>query len=259
MTKNIRLIVSYQGTDFLGWQKTPLGKTVEGSLETALNQILNEKVKLQAAGRTDAGVHAEGQSVNFFTTKKNLSLPKLQLGLNALLPPSIAVLHIEEKPLSFHPTLDSEGKEYRYLICNGPYQLPKHRFFSWHVPKDLNENLIREAATELIGTRDFSAFCNELPVNQKNPICTLHAIEIRKIEPDRWQFSIIGDRFLYKMVRNLTGTLVYVGTGKIKPSQIKEILSNKKRALAGVTAPAHGLHLFRVFYKKTENGTLFVN
>jgi tRNA pseudouridine38-40 synthase len=257
--KNIQLILAYDATHFLGWQKTPLGQTIEETLENVLSQILQEKIHLQAASRTDAHVHAEGQSVNFFTHKDSISLPKLLQGINALLPPSIVVLHIEEKPLSFHPTLDNFGKEYQYFVCNSPYQLPKHRLFSWHVKPSLDLDAMKKAAGYLLGTHDFSAFCNDRPLLDKDPTCTLYSIEITPFEENRFKFSIVGNRFLYRMMRNLVGTLVYVGQGKIPFEQIKEILSRKKRILAGVTAPAHGLHLTRVFYKKIENDRLSSN
>lgn len=247
--KNIHVIIAYDGTDFLGWQKTLMGPSIEESLEKVLSQILQEEIHLQAASRTDAHVHAERQSVNFFTHKDPLSLPKLLQGINALLPPSIAALEIQEKPLNFHPTLDTNGKEYQYFICNNPYQHPRHRFFSWHVPSILQIDLMKEAAQHLIGTHDFSAFCNQRSLHDKDPICTLSSIQIDFIEKDRIRFRITGNRFLYKMMRNLVGTLIYVGRGKITPSEVKEILLRKKRALAGVTAPAHGLHLAQVFYK----------
>lgn len=257
--KNIQLILAYDATHFLGWQKTPLGPTIEESLEKVLSQILQEKIHLQAASRTDAHVHAEGQSVNFFTHKDSLSLPKLLQGINALLPPSIVALHIEEKPLSFHPTLDNFGKKYQYFVCNTPYQLPKHRFFSWHVKPSLNLDAMKKAAKHLLGTHDFSAFCNDRSLLDKDPTCTLYSIEIIPIEEHRFKFSIIGNRFLYRMMRNLVGTLVYVGQGKILPEQVKEILFQQKRSLAGITAPAHGLQLTQVFYKKIENARLSSN
>lgn len=255
--KNIQLLIAYDGTNFLGWQKTPMGPTIEEVLENVLSKILQEKIHLQAASRTDTNVHAEGQSVNFFTHKDPLSLPKLLLGINALLPPSIAALHIEEKPLAFHPTLDSQGKEYQYFVCNTPFQQPKHRFFSWHVKSFLQIDSMKEASKHLIGTHDFSAFCNQRSLLDKDPTCTLYSIKIDLLESGRLRFSIIGNRFLYKMMRNLVGTLIYVGLGKITPQEIKDIILQKKRTLAGVTAPAHGLHLIEVFYKKIEDNTLY--
>jgi len=250
--KNIQLLIAYDGTHFLGWQKTKLGPSIEETLQGVISQILQEDITLQAASRTDAGVHAEGQSVNFFTNKELLSLVNLQKSINALLPATIRVLHIEEKNLAFHPTLDSIGKEYQYYICNTPYQLPRHRLFSWHVSHPLSLKDMERAALDLLGTHDFSAFCNERASLNKDPVCTIHSITINLLPNDQISISIIGNRFLYKMMRNLIGTLVYVGLKKIEVSEVKNILQNKQRTLAGITAPAHGLHLIRVFYKQEQ-------
>ncbi len=250
--KNFKLCIAYDGTSFLGWQKTPIGPTIEESLEKALEQILQEKVTLQAASRTDAGVHADGQVVNFLTNKPIQSLEKLKKSINSLLPPSIRLLTLEEMPLDFHPTLDSQGKEYEYLVYNSPVQLPKYRLFSWHVPLPIDLVKMTQGAKILLGTHDFSTFCNDLSLSKKNPICTLYSISIDKKENNRLSFKIIGDRFLFRMMRNLVGTLVYVGQNKIPIEDLQEILSNKKRANAGVTAPPQGLYLTQVFYKKTE-------
>jgi tRNA pseudouridine38-40 synthase len=251
--KNIKLILSYDGTSFLGWQKTPLGPTIEETLETVFCQILQEKIKFQAASRTDAGVHAEEQVVNFFTHKEPLCLKKLQHSANALLPKSIAIVHMEETDLSFHPTLSNQGKEYHYLVCNTPYQCPKNRLYSWHVPYPLDHSAMIAAKDLLIGTHDFSSFCNEKDFLEKDPTCTLKSICILPKEKNRLRFQVTGNRFLFRMVRNLVGTLIYVGLGKIQTGQIPSILQSKKRALAGVTAPAHGLHLMKVLYHEKEN------
>lgn len=246
--KNIRLLLAYDGTDFLGWQKTSLGPSIENALELVLRQILQEDVVIQAASRTDAGVHAEGQVVNFFTSKENLSLPKLQKSLNSLLPSSIMVLGIEEMPLNFHPTLDNTGKEYHYFLCNTPYQKPKYRRTSWHVPLPLQGDLIQEAIPFILGEHDFSAFCNTDGLEDKNPLCNIHTLSFTPLGEQRFCFSVTGDRFLFRMVRILAGTLVYIGLKKLPPSEIPNILLHKKRERAGVTAPAHGLHLIQVFY-----------
>ncbi len=253
--KNIKLLIAYDGTSFLGWQKTPLGPTIEESLEIVLEKIFQEKIILQAASRTDAGVHAEGQVVNFFTKKSNLDLAKCKKSINALLAPSIVVLKLEEACQDFHPTLDNHGKKYQYFVCNTAHQLPKHRFFSWHVPSPINLTKMRIAAKELLGEHDFSAFCNELSSSNKNPQCTLHSIHIEE-KQGQLIFTVIGDRFLFRMMRNLVGTLVYIGLGKISPQDLTQILESKKRANAGVTAPAHGLYLIEVFYKKSEKAIL---
>ena len=251
MKRNISLILSYLGTPFAGWQKTPFKQSVQEMLENALSRILRETPKLQAASRTDAGVHAAGQVVHFLT-EHPIELPLLQRALNGTLPKEIAVLEIEEKPASFHPTLDSLKKEYRYHMCNSLVQLPFHKETSWHVPYALDLSAMRIGASTLLGKHDFSAFCNERATYDRNPICHLEEISILSLPHNRLCFSIIGDHFLYKMVRSIVGTLLYVGRGKLQ-KDLTPILQSKQRKLAGVTAPAHGLCLYRVHYKKEKN------
>jgi tRNA pseudouridine38-40 synthase len=243
---NLKLLVSYDGTDYFGWQKTQTGKSIEETLENALRQILREEITLQAASRTDRGVHAEGQVVNFVTQASDLHL--VHRGVNAVLPRNISVKSVEIAEPSFHPTLDSKGKEYHYHICPVPVQLPFYRSFSWHVPTPLALEEMKQAAQLLLGTRDFSEFCNEQADSKRSGICTLRSIELEMLSDGRLQIVVIGDNFLYKMVRNLVGTLVYVGMGKIKAENIPDILESRDRTRAGVTAPAQGLLLKRVFY-----------
>lgn len=156
--RNIKLIIAYEGTQYLGWQKTNAGPSIEETLERVLHQILQQDVFLQAAGRTDAGVHAVGQVVNFIASKEHLDFGRLQISLNALLPKDIVVLEATEEHPAFHPTLDCEGKEYRYYICYGTTQLPQHRRFSWHYhyPLDLDE--MEQASQMLIGSHNFHLF-----------------------------------------------------------------------------------------------------
>src|SRR3569832_1557498 len=155
--KNIKLVLAYDGTAYLGWQKTEMGPSIEEELLKVLEQILQHPVKLQAASRTDAGVHAEGQVVNFFTEKNT---DRLLRGCNGLLPEDIRVLKVEEMPDRFHPTLGATGKEYHYSVCLGPTQLPFQRKFSWHFVKPVDVQKMREAAQFLIGRHDFSALTN---------------------------------------------------------------------------------------------------
>ncbi len=252
--RNITLTLSYLGTPFAGWQKTRLGNSIEEMLENALTRILRETPKLQAASRTDAGVHARGQIINFFTAHP-IDLPLLQRALNGTLPKEIGVLAIEEAPDHFHPTLDSIKKEYRYHICNGPVQLPFHRHTSWHVPHALDLDALQKGAEALLGTHDFSAFCNQCAspaslTSHRNPICHLEEISLSILSHQRLCLTVIGDHFLYKMVRNIAGTLIYIGRGKLRAEDLPHILESKQRARAGITAPAHGLTLHRVYYKE---------
>lgn len=248
-------MLSYLGNSYLGWQKTKMGDSIEESLEIALQTILQEPITLQAASRTDAGVHAQGQVVNLHTTHQ-IPLTRLHKSLNQLLPKEISVLSISEMPPSFHPTIDSTGKEYLYHLCNTAVQLPFLQKTSWHFPYPLDLDLMITAASQLLGTHDFSAFCNERSLWDRNPICHVSTIEITQLPNAQIQFRIVGDHFLYKMVRNLVGTLVYVGCGKLPLSEVKKILLSRDRTLAGMTAPAHGLCLTQVFYKNPLPDTM---
>jgi len=245
--QNIKLILAYLGTSFVGWQKTPLGPTIEEALENVLQQILQHPVKLQAASRTDAGVHAQGQVVNFTTTKP-ICVGVLQHSLNGMLPKEISVLKAKEMPEEFHPTLSCIKKTYAYRICYGPWQLPFHRHTSWHFPYPLSLEQMRKAAAHLIGTHDFSTFCNDRALWDRDPVCHIESIAVVEEMSERIRIEITGDHFLYKMARNIAGTLAYVGCGKIDPDQIPAILANQDRTLAGMTAPAHGLTLKQVYY-----------
>ncbi len=248
MHRNVKLVVAYDGTLFYGWQETHEGPSIEGTLRNILEQILQEKITLQAASRTDRGVHAVGQVANFFTTKP-VPLADLKKSLNALLPPEIRVVEAEEVPLSFHPTLDSIGKEYCYRLDYGEIQLPERRFFSWHFPYPLDIERMKEGARHFFGVHDFSSFCNmrknlNYP-DMRREICRLEIVEVADGE---LMIEVAGNHFLYKMVRNIVGTLAYVGQGKIGPEEIAVILSAKSRPLAGMTAPALGLTLTKIFY-----------
>lgn len=249
MSYNIKVLLAYEGTDYLGWQKTAAGPSIEGELEPQLQCLLGHPIRLQAASRTDAGVHAEGQVVNFRVESLRYSLRRLQLSLNQLLPSSIRVLEIEEAPLCFHPTLDAKGKEYRYLIDNGPVALPRQRHYSWHQPFPLGIDQMRQAAALLIGTNDYYALCNRSHKQKyRDTIRSLEAIELL-VHPERQvELRIRGSSFLYKMVRNIAGLLVSVGLGKKGAEEIPRLLASGDRTLAGVTAPAAGLTLHRVFY-----------
>jgi tRNA pseudouridine38-40 synthase len=247
MTRNIRLVLTYFGLPYSGWQRTALGPSVEETLERVLVSILQHPVTLQAASRTDAGVHAEGQVVNFFL-QKEFPLDRLHMALNGLLPKEIVVVEIRQAAPEFHPTLDAIGKEYQYLICSMQTQLPFDRYTSWHFPYPLKIEEMQKAADALVGKRDFSAFCNELKLLNPDPVCHLEKIEVANLGKERFAITFWGDRFLYRMARNLAGTIAYAGCGKIEADQIPEILQKKDRRLAGMTAPAHGLTLKRIFY-----------
>jgi tRNA pseudouridine38-40 synthase len=229
-----KAVLSYDGTRYFGWQKTVTGPSIQEELEKALLRITQELVLPEAASRTDRGVHAEGQVIQF-ALNRAWELHPLQRALNAVLPPDIRIRSLEYK--QFHPTLDALGKEYHYRLTLSPVQLPMERLYAWHLHQPLDLVKMIDEAQDLLGTHDFSAFTNE---EEKDPICNLESITFT----DR--FIIRGNRFLYKMVRNIVGTLIYVGLGKL--NSVKEILLSRDRRRAGITAPALGLYLHRVFY-----------
>lgn len=243
---NIKIILSYDGTDFLGWQESIDGNTIEETLRKTLETIYQHPIRLQAASRTDRGVHADQQVVNFIT-EKSLDLNRLKISLNQLLPKSIRIQKIEEASKTFHPTLDAIGKEYHYSLCLIPVQSPFRRYFSWHILSPLDMDRMKEGAASLIGTHDFKAFCNAQDPKPKDTLCNLKRLDIIA-DPPHLHFEIEGDRFLYKMVRNLVGTLVYLGMGKLSLDEVQKLLEKKDRTLAGITAPAHGLTLRKVYY-----------
>jgi tRNA pseudouridine38-40 synthase len=246
--RNMKLIVSYDGSAYLGWQKTRMGQSIEQTLQNVIERIVQHSVHLQAASRTDSGVHANGQVVNFTTSKIHLDLEKFCVSLNSLLPKDIVVLRADWMPASFHPTLDCICKEYRYFICFGPKQLPHHRFYSWHVPHLLNLAAIQEAIPLIIGKHNFAAFCNvKKNEHYKDHVREVQLLELIEIER-RVYFRIRGNHFLYKMVRNIVGTLVNIGRGKIAFQTLPSILESQSRPQAGITAPSHGLFLYKLFY-----------
>lgn len=219
-----------------------MGPSIQEELEKAAFRLFKESVQFEAASRTDRGVHAYGQIVQFFLKEKT-DLP-IQRALNAILPSDIRILSVEETPSHFHPTLDAKGKTYQYNIWNHFIQNPIERHLQWHYPYPMDISLMKQAAQMLIGTHDFSSFTTK-PVD--DPIRTLFQIEIIHNAPSI-QIQMTGDRFLYKMARRIAGTLANIGSKKLDLSLLPQILSTPSRSLAGVTAPPHGLFLKKVHF-----------
>ena len=225
-----------------------MGPSIQEELEKAVFKITQERIQPEAASRTDRGVHAEGQVVHLPSRK--YAPQQLLRAMNGLLPPDIRVLKTEPAALSFHPTLDAKGKEYHYRLCLGAVQAPMYRFYSWHFHYPLNIGKMDQAAKDLLGFHNFSSFANE---RADNPFCTLDTIQITPILENRLQITIIGNRFLYKMARNIVGTLLYIGCGKLSSDCIPSLFKAKDRKKTGMTAPAHGLFLHKVFYEELQN------
>lgn len=247
--RNLKLIVAYCGTAYLGWQETQEGPSIECELRRSLETLLNHVICLQAASRTDRGVHARGQVVQCMTLRTDWDLQRLRHALQGLLPHDIAVESIEEAPLTFHPTLEAVGKEYRYYFCLGATQLPFFRETSWHVTAPLNLNQMCQALPLLTGTRDFRALCNQRKqLRYSHTERTLEALTLEMLPYNRLVLIMRGNHFLYKMARNLAGLCVAIGQGVYPVEQLQDDLLAGKRKNMAMTAPAHGLFLERVFY-----------
>lgn len=245
--KNYALIVEYDGCAFSGWQRQQNAPSVQQTLEDAIWQAMKERVNLIGAGRTDAGVHAQGQVCNF---RSNTRIPadKLPFVLNRALPHTVQVQDAFEVPWGFHARYLAQGKHYRYIVrvTRFPSALWHHR--AWQMPYRLDMEAMRRAAAALAGTHDFKAFCAS-GSEVKSTVRTLHRIEIKKEGSDIY-FDFFGNGFLYNMVRILVGTLVYVGQGRINAGQVGEILRSTDRRLAGITAPPYGLYMVSVRYAR---------
>lgn len=236
----VRLQVAYDGTGYLGWQKTKMGPSIEAELEKALSQFLQEEVQLNAISRTDAGVHAKAQCVQFETNREELG--RLQKSLNSMLPSNIGVWDLEIIP----QFKNAVNKTYCYYVCNSEVQLPHHRHYSWHVREPLNLDTMRNAATQIQGEQDFAAFCNVKKNEEyESTIRNLMELQINPLPNQRLEILMIGNSFLYKMARNIAGTLINIGMGRMD-ANIEALIENKDRTALGVTAPAHGLFLTNI-------------
>ena len=256
--RNFKAVLEYEGTDFHGFCVQPGFRTVQGALEEALRQILCESIKVTGASRTDSGVHACGQVINF-RTESRLGPPELRRALRATLPSDILVLDVEEVPIDFDSRRDAKNKEYVYYIYNGDDLRQALRRYVWRVGYALDIKSMKEAAKELVGKIDFSSFAvSDDSRDSTNFVRTLFNAEVEEKDftiPFAGQGSIkllrmlfVGDGFLYKMVRSVVGTLVDVGRGRISVGRFREIIAARRRSEASATAPPQGLHLMKVEY-----------
>ena len=244
---HLALLLAYDGTAYYGWQKTKEGPSIEASLEAALSQIFQQPIELQAASRTDRGVHALGQVVDVWVSRHVQDYDRLLISLNSLLPPDIRVRKVTEVPGSFHPTLDVTSKVYTYRVSVGAFQLPSERWTHWHVHTPLDITLLLDASKEFIGTHDFRGFTNNRKDLNQETVRTIFRLDIQRGDQEL-TFEIEGDHFLYRMCRNIVGTLVSISAGKLPRRAIQEAFQSRKREHTGVTAPSHGLCLMRVSY-----------
>jgi tRNA pseudouridine38-40 synthase len=245
MMRNLKLLLSYDGTDFSGWQRQPDRRTVQQVLEEAIGQLTGSEPSTNASGRTDAGVHALGQVVHFYTRSRHAPAVFVK-ALNALLPRDVRVLDAAEMPQSFHATLDAKSKLYRYVIDNHPIADPFQLRYSWHVYPPLDVDAMYQAAQVLKGRHDFHSFETHWP-NRTSSVRTITHIAINAMNGFVW-IDVEADGFLYNMVRSIAGTLMVVGVGRRPVSFVAEALAAEDRAAAGPTAPPQGLFLVRVRY-----------
>jgi tRNA pseudouridine38-40 synthase len=244
--RRIKLTMAYDGTAYRGFQVQPGGPTIQSVAEDALARILQEPVRLRAAGRTDAGVHAREQVADFADSGSRPAETILRGG-NALLPPDIRIVSAEEAPPSFDARRHAREKEYRYFLHVAPVAFPFFSRHSWHIERPLDLESMRKALALVAGEHDFSSFRGQ-GCTAKTTVRTIYRAELRGEIPALFSISIAGSGFLRHMVRNLVGTVVDAGRGKYSPERVSEILTLRDRSQAGPTAPARGLFLWSVRY-----------
>jgi len=245
---NYKMLIAYDGTHYSGWQFQLNGIGIQAILEEKITLLLSEKVRVVGSGRTDAGVHARGQIANFLCHTQ-LDMPKFLHSINAMIPFDIRVKSIEVVPEKFHARYHAKGKVYHYHICTDKINNPFQKLYSVHVKYEMNISLLKEAAALFVGKHDFTSFANEAHKGSaaKDPVRTLKRLDVIEVEGGlRLEFE--ADGFLYKMVRNIVGTMLEVARGKRDISEINPMLEAKDRSKSGRAAPAHGLFLMEVHY-----------
>lgn len=245
----VKLTVEYDGTNYAGWQRQTNGLSVQEMLERAFEAASGESVRVHGAGRTDAGVHAMAQ-VAHMDTECTIPPEKICYALNMHLPPDIRVKSSEQADDSFHARFDAKGKHYRYSIVNAAHAPAIYRHTAAFVRGPLDVAVMREAAAYVLGTHDFACFCAS-GSDVKDMVRTVYSLDMTKENPFI-HIDIKGSGFLYHMVRIIAGTLIEIGQSKRTPDSMKDIIDSQNRECAGVTAPAKGLMLMRVYYESPE-------
>ena len=243
---NFKITIEYDGSAYHGWQRQAEDRTIQGEIENALMTMTGDSVTVTGSGRTDAGVHALNQTANF-RCATSLTPKAFLKGLNSLLPEDIVITSCKVVPEKFHARYDVKSKVYHYRILNRLLPAAISRQYAWHIRKKLDLSAIQEALRWIIGSHDFKAFEGSGSPRASSVRSIINA-DFVKTDDDYLVLRIEGDGFLKFMVRNIVGTLVDVGLGKITPDDSKQILVSKNRNLAGITAPAHGLFLIEVKY-----------
>jgi tRNA pseudouridine38-40 synthase len=243
--RNLKLTLAYDGTEFHGWQIQPNLPTVQGTLQSALEKLFNHSVNVTGSGRTDAGVHAQGQVANVETIR-SIDTDATLRGLNALLPPTIRVWQVEEVAPDFHSRRSATSKIYEYHIWRQHIVSPFHCRYVYAYPYAMDAAAVDEATALFLGTHDFTSFCATAS-EIEDRVRTIFEAEWQR-GAEEWVFKIRGSGFLQYMVRTIVGTLLYVGAGKFSPQDVVTIFEAKDRKRAGPCVPAQGLHLIRVNY-----------
>lgn len=244
--KNIRFILAYDGSRYHGWQRQKNGKTIQEIMEDRLFLMTREQVRLTASGRTDAGVHALNQVCHFLTSTK-IDPPTLKKGLNSLLPDDIFIKQADYMPLEFHARYSARSKIYEYRLVNRPAPDIFLRSYSWQIQKRLHLEDMEKCLSALTGEHDFSAFKSTGSRN-RNPVREMMRAELNMTGEGRINLLFEANGFLRHMVRNMVGTVIEVGLGKMAYNEFIDILASKERGRAGIKAPPQGLFLVEVKY-----------
>jgi tRNA pseudouridine38-40 synthase len=246
-----KLTIAYDGTGYEGWQVQKTGTGVQEKVEAALAKLFPCKPRVHSSSRTDTGVHALGMVAHFEAPKSECRMPsrKLALALNAWLPEDIRVVSATRTRKSFHARFEATGKQYRYFVWNHPAMNPLGRHTAWHVPRKLDMRAMQAAASRFIGKHDFQSFSANTGYKLGTTVRTVTRCDVKK-NGSLFRFIIEGDGFLYKMCRGIVGTIVQAGLGKFPAENVRTMLATKDRRVAGMTAPAHGLVLWKVFYSR---------
>ena len=245
-----KLTIAYDGTRYAGWQVQKTGTGVQEKIEEALRCLFPGVKRIHSSSRTDTGVHALGMvaHVEIPAEQFRMTVAKLPLAINANLPEDVRIVAVSQCPAEFHARFDAKGKQYRYFVWNHYAHHPMLRQQSWHVPRELDLAAMRKACGLFIGIHDFESFAANRNYKPESTARTLTRCDLRRSGP-LLTFIIEGDGFLYKMCRGIVGTLIQIGLGKFNASDVLGMLERKDRRAAGMTAPAQGLVLWKVFYK----------
>jgi tRNA pseudouridine38-40 synthase len=246
-----KLVIAYDGTKYAGWQVQKTGLGVQQKVEESIAKIFPSVTRIHSSSRTDTGVHALGMVAHVEIPKSEFKMEvrKLALALNSSLPPDIRILSATRARADFHARFQAKGKQYRYLVWNHPVMNPLIRHQAWHVARTLNVKAMRHAATLFVGKHDFRSFTANRGDELEDAVRTVTRCHLKR-SGCLLTVIIEGDGFLYKMCRGMVGTLVQIGLGKFSETEITRMLELKDRRASGMTAPAHGLVLWKVFYGK---------